>query len=78
MGNIPYNEVPEILQNALALPIIVDYGNNIGGKTGTLGNNKLFEKAPVLAWDCNCCFWGIPERKPLFGDTFSERGGNNC
>lgn len=43
MGNIPYNEVPEILQNALALPIIVDYGNNIGGKTGTLGNNKLFE-----------------------------------
>lgn len=54
-GCLPYNKVQEFAMSAISSFLIIHYGNNVGGKEGTLGNNKLFESmkfgVPVICTD---------------------------
>lgn len=71
LGKIPHEEVKEIMRRCTAgLSVLLPSGNT-GGKTGTLGNNKLFEQMqaglPVICtnfvlwkqivdkWNCGIC-----------------------
>lgn len=55
LGVLPFGEVPEFFNRSRAAVIVLDYFDNVGGKRGSLGINKIYEAMlcgiPVVCTD---------------------------
>ncbi len=55
LGVLPFNEVPTFFNRSRAAVLVLDYFDNVGGKRGSLGINKIYEAmlcgVPVICTD---------------------------